>query len=86
MAKQAVFTHFKQRDSYPLYSKTYESNEGMYLFGGSNQLGLDSGMLQFRFEKRISVLQRVFPKGMPPSSVYPVVHQYKPNLVLVLSG
>lgn len=39
LAKHCAFTYFNERESYPLFSKTYEDVEGMYVFGGSNQLG-----------------------------------------------
>lgn len=58
----------------------------MYLFGGGNQLGMENTMLQFRFDKRTPVVERVNPRGKPPSSVYPLVYPHKHNIMLILSG
>jgi hypothetical protein len=58
----------------------------MYIFGGVNQVGLENILIQFKFNTRIAIVSKVETKGKPPSSTYPIVHQYKPNIMLILSG
>jgi|JI6StandDraft_1071083.scaffolds.fasta_scaffold04197_14 hypothetical protein len=59
LAKHCAFTYFNERESYPLYSKTYEEAEGIYVFGGCNQLGGENLMLKFCLKWRTPRLERV---------------------------
>ena len=59
LAKHCAFTYFNERESYPLYSKTYEEAEGIYVFGGCKQLGGENLMLKFCLKWRTPRLERV---------------------------
>jgi hypothetical protein len=86
LAKHCAFTYFKDRDSYPIYSKTYEDIEGVYIFGGNNQLGHENQMLCFSLKWRTPRLSRVDSSGYPPSSVQPIVAQYNKTTYIIVSG
>jgi len=75
LARHAMVAQFNQHDSYPLYSNNYDIREGLYIFGGSNQGGEFSTLLQLRLNKYIPVMHRLEPSGLPPSSVEPLVHR-----------
>ena len=84
---QAVFgSYFKNPNSTKLASVSYEDFEGVYLFGGVNGQGEPHKISQFRFNRRIPVLHKVFPEGSSPSYVSPSVIHYREDCFMILSG
>jgi len=59
LARHAIIARFNQHDSYPFYSKDYGNQEGLYIFGGSNQSGEFNILLQLRLNKYTPVMHRL---------------------------
>lgn len=86
LAKHFAFAHFADRESYPLYSKAYDDKEGVYVFGGTNQLGAENLLLHLSLKWRTPRLSKVYPSGFPPSCLNPAVAQYSKDTVVIISG
>lgn len=86
LAKHFAFTYFNERESYPLYSKTYDDKEGMYMFGGTNQLGGENLLLHLSTKWRMPRLSKVETSGFPPSTVNPIISQYSRDTFVIISG
>lgn len=54
-----MVAQFSQRDSYPMYSHEYDLKEGFYIFGGINQSGEVSTLMQLRLNKYTPVMHRL---------------------------
>jgi hypothetical protein len=59
LARHAMVAQFNQHENYPLYSNNYDNREGIYIFGGSNQSGELSTLLQLRLNKYTPILHRL---------------------------
>lgn len=86
LGRHAMTSQFAHREAYPIYSSDYDNKEGMYIFGGSNQSGEFSVLLQLRFNKYVPVLHRLEPAGLPPSPVDPVLHRHNDSTFILISG
>lgn len=82
-----MIENFKSRQGHAkLSNRDYEPDEGIFVFGGTNQIGIKSTLFQICFKRRIPRLHKLYPSGYVPSGVSPIVSRVNPNVIAVVSG
>ena len=82
-----MIANFKHRPGHhKLHHKDYEQGEGIYIFGGTNQVGIRSIILHICFRKRVPKFHKLFPSGYLPSPISPIVSKVNDNIIAVISG
>ena len=74
IAKHVMVGNFKPREGHnKLYHKDYKETEGVFIFGGTNQVGIRSVLIHINMKRRVPRLFKLYPVGYLPSGVNPIV-------------